>query len=87
MVAHQAHRLEARERLGQDGVDHLDRRGAAVDIVADIDRHLARRHVGRVSGNPGVETFKEIGAAVDITDGIDPGAVGHPPGTSGRHHR
>ncbi len=77
VVALEVDRFESGGRRLQEQVDDLARLGAAVDVIAEIDHDVARRRpVLGVGRDHGVQKREQVGAAVDVADGIEPRAGG-----------
>src|SRR6266851_6428992 len=72
MIALEVNALEARQRLVEQQVDHRRRLVAAIDIVAEIDHHIARRlaAVGILMDEP-MQLAQQVGTAVDVADGVN----------------
>ena len=79
VVALQVHGLEPLQRLVDQHVDHLEGLRSAIDVVAEVHEYLAlsRRAFRPVVTNRPVHFGEQIGAAVNVADGIDPRAVGN----------
>jgi hypothetical protein len=77
VIAHQADAAIAGRRLRRQPFQHLRRLRPAIDIVAqeNLDA-FPRRGIGKLGGYARMERAKEIEAAMNVADGIDPKAVG-----------
>jgi hypothetical protein len=68
-----------------EGVEHLSRRGAPVDIIADKDNKRPGDRIGRnVRLDAIKQRLQQIVASMDVADGVDSDAVRKPAGQGNR---
>jgi hypothetical protein len=73
VIAQQVDGIEVRQRPAQQQVEDSAALQPSVDVVADVQHDLlgTRGQLVRIRGDPAVQKFEQIGAAVDVADRID----------------